>query len=190
MRTSLILGMCCAAVLLGAYFASRLLVNDVPPAVVAAPAAGPIIIAPLGLQAVDAPVPSEPATKRLEQAPQRQVAIEPLNKPAGYPRLADNAPQPNADVAIAEVAPSPFQGESKELDYAELMLAQPTVDLERLRSAQEVMARCLEQEPGNKRCLDGLALAKARLAVKGPLQVKPTGPAMLGAPDLARPTPR
>ena len=49
----------------------------------------------------------------------RQGPLMPVNKAPVMPHAVDPAPAP---APIEEVAPSPFQGESKELDYAELML--------------------------------------------------------------------
>jgi hypothetical protein len=89
---------------------------------------------------------------------------------------------------VADVAASPFQGDSKELDYAEKLLAEPNAELDRVRSAQEVLARCLEQEPGNKRCQDAMALAKARIGGRDATQLKPATPTLLvEPPHLNRP---
>ena len=183
MRTSLILAVCCAVVLLGAYFASRLLVNDVPPTVVVAPPVGPVVSVPL-LQRLDPPAAVEPGTRRMQQEAAMLAPRQGMLQPVNSPRLVETTSQPNA-----EVAPSPFQGDSKELEYTETLLADPRADLERVRSAREVLSRCIEQEPDNKRCLEGLALAKARIGAREATQLKPATPTLLAPPE-ARPSPR
>lgn len=187
MRTSVILGVGSVLVLAGAYFASKLLVGDVAPPPVASVVSPP----PDVMQPVFAPPPQRPQSATREQleaamAARRQGALQTVNANPnpGFPRLADPNPAP----AAADPAPSPFQGVSKELDYAELLLAEPNPDPERLRSAHDVLARCVEQEPTNQRCQAGLALAKTRLFPPAATERKPPNPTLqTEPPHLLRP---
>ena len=177
MRTTLMVLVGCALLLLGAYFASRSLVSDVPTPVSAA--ASPEVVRPM---AITDPAPNP---KRMEEeAPivgARQGPLTPGTAPFS-PRLA----QADAQPPVAEVAPSPFQGESKELDYAEALVAEPNLDLERLVSARTVLSRCVDQEPNNQRCLSALAVAQSRLGGRTGGARKPAAPT-LQVPQLNRP---
>jgi hypothetical protein len=187
MRTSAILIVGCFVVLGGAFFASRALVSEVP---VPVPVPAPTQV---GVQSVVAPLPEGTSPEAPAQAPQPDTAahrpmlvphqvLQPVTPPpSGYPRLveANNPPPPPA----SDIATSPFKGESKELDYAELMLTDPTPDPTKLRSAYEVMARCTEQEPDNQRCLDGLALAKRLLSAPTTTERKPPVPTLQKDPS-------
>ena len=88
---------------------------------------------------------------------------------------------------VAEVAPSPFQGDSKELDYAEALLAEANPGLERLVSAHAVLDRCVAQEPANQRCLKALAIAQSRLGGRAASERKPAAPTLKEPMPLIRP---
>lgn len=189
MRKSLALLVGCALVLGGAYFASKTLVSEVP---TPAPVGVATVVSPppdVNTPAVLAPAqrydPDREAQQAALRAP-RQGPLQPVNAypTPGDPRLAEaNAPPP-----VADVTPSPYQGESKELDYAELLLTEPSSDPERLLSAYEVLSRCAEQEPNNQRCQEGLALAKSRLSPPAAKVLKPVGHALeTEPPHLLRP---
>lgn len=182
MRSTVVLLVGCLVMLLGAYFASRLLVSDVPAQVNTA--AAPKIVEPVTLS----PLPSDTPARRL--APEAVIrdpssgSIAPVapRVPTSYPRLAEgNSPTP-------EVAESPFQGDSKELDYAEALLAEPEPSLERLVSAHAVLSRCVEQEPNNKRCQNALSIALTRLGGRVGTDRKPDSPTLKAEPPhLQRP---
>ncbi|MDP1826859.1 MAG: hypothetical protein Q8L48_26540 [Archangium sp.] len=184
MRTSVIVVGGCVVVLGGAYFASRVLVSDVPQPVVQtvvlpAEAMAPPIAAP------PPPVAARPGVNRGEAeaamlAP-RNGPLQQVNAAPVYPRLATA----NADPEVAE---SPFQGNSKELDYVETLLAEPDADLERVRSAHEVLTRCLEQEPANQRCAAAMELAKTRLGARDASQRKAQLPTLrVEPPNVVKP---
>jgi len=180
MRTSVILIVGCCVVLGGAFFASRALVSEVPVPTTAPVGMKTIVVAPSEVGAANpapTPAPGPPADSAAHQAmlAPHQGLLQPVNVNAapGYPRALEPAAPP------ADVATSPFKGESKELDYAERLLADPTPDPEKLQSAHEVMSRCAEQEPDNKRCQDGLALARRLLlSGAGTTQLKPAAPTL------------
>ena len=192
MRTTLILVVGCCLVLGGAFFASRMLVSEVPPppqvGVLTMVAPAPeVSAAPPTPAPVPAQMPADRAAHEAMLAP-HQGLLQPVSPPAatGYPRMVEAANPPPAPPA--DVANSPFKGESKELDYAELLLTDPTPDPEKLRSAYEVMARCADQEPDNQRCEDGLALAKKLLSAPTTTELKPPPPTLRPqAPTLLRP---
>lgn len=162
MRSPGILVVACIVVLAGAYFASRMLVNDVP-----APNPNVLTVVTPAQDAV------QPAQQVLPTAGRPSVNLEEAQRamlaPRQGPLQALNVQQPMAHAVEpqpAEVAASPFQGESKELDYAEALLAETNPPLERLQSAHQVLSRCLAQEPDNKRCLAAMTTAQNRLGAK------------------------
>lgn len=178
MRTSVILVVGCAVVLGAAYFASRVLVSEVPQPVVQTV----VTVPPAGLQ------PIEPSTPAASPNPNRQEAeaamlaprtgpLQQVNKELPHLVPGNVPPQPDPDVAA-----SPFQGQSKELDYVETLLAEPDADLERVRSAHDVLTRCLEQEPANQRCKAAMMLAKTRLGAREASQEKTQVPTLKTAP--------
>ncbi len=187
MRSPLILVVACVMVLAGAIFASRTLVNDVP-------APPPVVVTPTTLAPASE---GQPGTALLPSAPRPAVnraeveaamhampqgAMQPVNSPQVLPRMEPNAPPP-----VAEVAPSPFSGESKELDYAEGLMAEANPGLDRLQSAHQVFSRCVEQEPANERCKAGLAAAQQRLGGKAASERTPGVPTLKAIPPHARP---
>lgn len=183
MRPSVILGVGSVLVLLGAYFGSKLLVSDVPtPSASVATVVSP---PPDVTQPVSPPPAPRPGARSPEaMIAERQGPLRPVVASPGYPRLAEGNTAPLA----ADVPASPFQGESKELDYAEALLAEPTPDPARLRSAHEVLTRCVEQEPANRRCQDDLALARQRLFPLPPSQREAGNPTLqTEPPHLIRP---
>jgi hypothetical protein len=190
MRTTVIVVVGCALVLGAAYFASRVLVSDVPQPV----AQGIVTVPAGGLQPIEpAPLPTaRPSLNRQEAeaamlGPRNGPMMQVNNKDPNHPRLApENVPPPPEP----DVAPSPFQGQSKELDYVETLLAEPDADLERVRSAHEVLTRCLEQEPANARCAAAMELAKARLGARDASQRKTQLPTLRAEPpNVVKPLP-
>lgn len=180
MRTSVILGVGSVLVLLGAYFASKLLVSDVAAPVVTT------VVSPLPAVVPQPVIPraAEPETRTAPapEAPLAQRPAPPLDAlPVAHPG-DQRLPEPNPEPLPADVATSPFQGDSKELDYAESLLAEADPGLDRLRSAQEVFKRCVQQEPDNQRCQNGLGAARQRLIPIRPSDLKP-------APLPPRPVP-
>lgn len=165
MRNAIIVSVCCGALLLGAGFIRRVLLAEVPTPVVSALTQEAVIVQPV------APPPSQPAVDReqLKEAMLNQPldALQAVASASSSKRPVardTQAPPPPPAVAFQEEpVPSPFQGASKELDYAEMLLSEPQGDLERIRSAYDVFSRCLDQEPKNQRCVDGRAAAIARL---------------------------
>ena len=186
MRSPLILLVACVLVLAGAFFASRTLVSDVP---------APVVVTPTTLTPADEGQPGPPlalpstgrqAVNREEAeaamlAP-RQGPLQPVNAAPVMPRMEPNAPPPPADVA-----PSPFTGESKELDYAEGLLTERNPGLDRLQSAHQVFSRCVEQEPGNERCRVGLSAAQRLLGGKAAVERTPGTPTLQAIPPHTRP---
>jgi hypothetical protein len=186
MRSPGILVVVCAVVLVGAYFASRMLVNDVPapnPNVVTVVTPPQDAVQPAEPMQV-APVAGRPPVN-LEEAHKAMLA------PRQGPLQAVNVqqPLPRAVEPVADVAPSPFQGESKELDYAEQLLAETNPPLERLQSAHQVLERCLAQEPDNKRCRAAMTVAQNRLGAKVATERQPPIPT-LQAPAPVIPLPK
>lgn len=182
MKNPLIVIVACALVLAGAYFTSQMLVSDVP-APAPAPALGTLVPAP------PEPSPSAPSPS-LEAAQaamvgQRQGPLQHVDPVPSAPAHAVEA-VPTA-VVPADLAESPFQGDSKELDYAEALLAEPNPGLERLQSAHQVLDRCVQQEPNNQRCLAALARAQSRLGAKAAVERPPELPTLQVAPPTMRP---
>ncbi len=177
MRTTtwiLVLG--CAGVLVGAYFGSRLLVNDVPTPVSAV--AAPEVVKPAVLVA-----PTRREEAEAAMLGPRQGPLTPVSAPS-LPRLVEE----NVPAVPADVATSPFQGDSKELDYAEALLAEANPGLERLVSAHTVLSRCVQQEPSNERCRRNLAVAQSRLGGKVATERQPPPPTLREPPPhLNRP---
>lgn len=188
MRSPVILIVACVVVLAGAYVASRLLVNDVP-----APSANAVTVVSGPQDAVEpavlptagrAPLNREEA-QRAMLGP-RQGPLAPVNVQQPMARAVD--PSTNAAPEV-EVAASPFQGDSKELDYTEALLAETNPPLERLQSAHQVLSRCLALEPDNKRCQAAMTIAQNRLGAKAASERQPPLPT-LQVPAPAVPLPK
>lgn len=189
MRTSVILVVGCCVVLGGAFLASRMLVSEVPVPPPAQVGVLTMIAPPPEVSAQPPPPASAPTSPSDRAAHEAMLAphqglLQPVNPAPGYPRMVE------APVAAppSDVATSPYKGESKELDYAELLLTDPTPDPEKVKSAYEVMSRCADQEPDNQRCQEGLALAKKLLSGPSTTQLKPAAPTLQNQPPhLVRP---
>jgi hypothetical protein len=145
------------AVLLGAVFASRLLVGDVevappttttPLAMKAPPAALPVAVLPVP---PPAPAPA-PAPTPVEVVPAPAPVAQPP-APVAAPPPAE--PQPDDE--------GPWAAHSRELDYADGLLKEEPPARERVLSAHDVFERCLSEEPDNERCQSGLKRANAIL---------------------------
>ncbi|MDP3153879.1 MAG: hypothetical protein Q8N23_14500 [Archangium sp.] len=189
MRSPLILIVACVLVLAGAFFASRTLVSDVP-----VPA--PMVVTPTTLIPVEdnqpAPSLAMPSTGRqaVNRAEAEAAMLAPRQGPLQQVNAAPVMPrmvEPNAPPPAADVAPSPFTGESKELDYAEAMMAETNPGLERLQSAHEVFSRCVEQEPANQRCKAGLSASQQRLGGTVATERTPGMPTLQAIPPHTRP---
>lgn len=142
MRTFLLLASGCALVLGLAFLLSHLLTE--PVSISEAPSSGEAI-------AEKPPVPTLPST-----APQ-------ANTETPLPEASAEQIEPQ----VAEAPSSVFLGSSRELDYAEELLASPNADTDKLKSATDVFRICLQQEPGHARCQDNLRRAKERLRTTG-----------------------
>jgi hypothetical protein len=179
MRSPVVLVAVCALVLVGAYLASRMLVSEVtqPPAVVATSP---------GTQEL-AQVPSLPNAQPTARPENLEEAQRAMLAPRQGP-LQAVSPQAHVPVAMdpsgvpptADLAASPFQGDSKELDYAEALLAAPGTPLDQLQSAHQVLDRCVNQEPDNKRCQAALTVAQQRLGGRAASERQPEMPTLLG----------
>jgi hypothetical protein len=157
-RQSAILIGVCVLVLAAAWLGSRSLTADDG-------APGPM---PTLTGATPVPAPPEPRAPMVVPPPQPTLIA-----PAGAGELKERAlaargvvvpthpAEPAPDAVMEE--PSPFIGESRELDYADRLMWEPDAGDERLKSAREVYARCLEAVPGLARCKDGLDAANRRL---------------------------
>ena len=167
MRNPLIVIVACVLVLAGAWFTSQMLVSDVPAPAVTTPST-PTTLVPASPEPSPSPPPPVPEAAMAAKLGPRQGPLQPVDPvPSAPPHAVEAAPAP------AELAPSPFQGDSKELDYAEALLAEPNPGLERLQSAHQVLSRCVQQEPTNQRCLDALARAQSRLGAKAAMKRQP-----------------
>lgn len=174
MRTRLlILG--CVVLLGGAWFISRSLVDEPVPAASPVPAGEVDVVRPTALELAPPPPPQRLSGEKLEAVINSQVAapMQPDLKP--LPTMKE-APPP------VDVAPSPFQGESRELDYAEELILEPVRDEARLLSALEVMKRCLDQEPQNARCQEGLKRVQLRLYPPAASELPPPAPTLQVVP--------
>lgn len=164
MRTPWLVAIVCAVVLGGAWVASRLLLSDVPlpPPPPQTTSTQPVAAAP-----VDPPMNAAVLPRAL--ARQRELGtLAPAvgqPEPAAQPVAKTPPPAPSEPLEPADFAPSPFQGASAELDYAEGLLGEAPPSNERLVSAFEVFKRCVELEPANQRCHRGLALARSMLGL-------------------------
>jgi hypothetical protein len=164
MRSPAILIVVCVVVLAGAYFASRMLVNDVPeqnPNVLTVVSPPPDAVQPAAIPNVGRPTPNREEAQRAMLGPRAGplTPVVPVMPHAVDPTTTGGIPQ-------ADVAASPFQGDSKELEYAEALLAETNPSVERLQSAHQVLSRCLDQEPENKRCQTAMANAQRLLGPK------------------------
>lgn len=204
MKQSVVLIGACVMVLLGAWMASRALSADVTVDAAATPA--PSMPAPV------ANAPSNPVAVRDVPSP----ALPPPQQPVAQPTVVAPTPQPPTPPGLkvdsqrmtelaqgvlpgqrpavepdpSDEAPSPFTAtESPELDYAEKLLAELDGGVERLKSARDVFARCVEAAPALQRCQDGLAAAQLRLGPEENGTIRPdTLPMKGGAPRTNFPT--
>jgi hypothetical protein len=169
MRTNLLV-VACVAVLVGAWFASRSLTSEVP--VPPAPQAA-VLQAPVGM--APPPSPGYPSSVEEKRAAllQGNAQLQPVAPPppTGFPRPVQDAPPPPP----AEAPESPFRGESKELEYVEKLLGDRGSDATKIRSAYDVLQRCLKQEPDNERCQDDMETARIRLRSLGAETSDPPG---------------
>jgi len=169
MRTSVILIVVCAALLLGAWGLSRALLTDVgpPPSSTSELQAAPRVEP---RPAAAEPVFARP-TPNLELRRDLPVAMpEPARRdlaPAPVVVVAPPAPVGAGD-AEPDEAPDPYLGASAELDYAENLVADPSANRERLHSARDAFTRCLELHPTHERCIAGLTVANNRLRLSNP----------------------
>lgn len=165
MRATWIVAVVCLVLLGGAWVASRLLLNDVPVPVLPPPSALPVVAAPVDPPMKNAVVRS-PALARLREpgvvAPQVGQALPQQVGSTERPAVAEGS----APSLPADEAPSPFQGASAELDYAEGLLGESVPNKERLASAHDVFKRCVEQEPLNQRCHRALVVARDKLGLR------------------------
>ena len=152
----------CGLVLGGAFVASRLLLSDVPvPPAPPTTTTTPVVVTPAPVDPPMNAVVLPPALARQREPGMVLPAIRPPEATA----QPGATPTPAEPVVPADVAESPFQGRSEELDYAEGILGEATPSRERLVSAFEVFKRCVEQEAASQRCHRGLVLARSRLGL-------------------------
>ena len=189
MRSPAILIVVCVVVLAGAYFASRMLVNDVPeqnPNVLTVVSPPPDAVQPATIPTVGRPAPNREEAQRAMLGP--RGPLTPVQ--AVMPHAVDpTTTGQTAQVPPLGVAPSPYQGDSKELDYAESLLAETNPPVERLQSAHQVLSRCLDAEPENQRCKAAMVTAQRLLGPKAASERQPGLPT-LQAPAPAVPMPK
>lgn len=168
MKAGALIGVGCGVVLGAAvWFAwSSANVEPVVPPHVDEPA--PVVAAPPTPRPQLALPPPPP-----EPAPQPPPIAAPIAEapPPSAPLPSGSPPPPGAPVPpppgtpLELVAPSPYTGYSRELDYADNLLAKKNATIEELRSANDVFARCVDQEPDNLRCVE--SLERSQLAITG-----------------------
>ncbi len=184
MRSPAILIVACVVVLAGAYFASRMLVSDVPeqnPHALTVVSPPPDAVQPATIANVGRPAPNREEAQRAMLGP-RQGPLTPVQ--AVMPHAVDPTTTGQTGQAPPlNVAPSPYQGDSKELDYAEALLAETNPSVERLQSAHQVLSRCLDAEPENQRCKTAMVTAQRMLGPKAASERQP------GIPTLQSPAP-
>lgn len=193
MRTGALLAVVCGGLLAGALVWSRRLVTDVPapPGDTAPlpPAPPSLPLQPLQPQANDRPPPPPPSEAVPERAP--PAGTQRTSQPPAATEATPAAPQaaPVAEDEVPVVRPEEtFRGDSPELQYAERIIKERVPRVERLRSAIEVLERCLEVDPGNQRCQRDLAAARARLqAAEAPPDQRPAPIIDDRRPQLRRP---
>jgi hypothetical protein len=183
MRSPAILIVVCVVVLAGAYFASRMLVNDgveQNPNVLTVVSAPPDAVQPATISNVGRPSPNREEAQRamLGPRPGPLTPVQPVMPHAVDPTTT------GGQVPPLGVAPSPYQGDSKELDYAESLLAETNPPVERLQSAHQVLSRCLDAEPENQRCKAAMVTAQRLLGPKAASERQP------GLPTLQTPAPQ
>lgn len=185
MKQSGVLIAACAVLLVGAWLASRALSADevTPP-----PLSNPNIQTANLDQVVEPELPKPPSTRPMPKVdPQKlieQVRSGQLQPVAQMPRTT----QPELGEAPADEAENPFTAAvSPELDYADKLMWEVDGGIERLKSARDVYARCLEAAPTLQRCKDGLAAAEVRLTPQPRAVGKPEPQPTLKGEDV-RPT--
>lgn len=159
----LVVAVACLVVLAGAWLVSRSLTSDeavAPPVSVPSPSNGtvgkPLVPMPAGMER------RRDAFVRPPPPPAGEAAAPPVEQPVA-PKQEEEAKA----VPPAEPAESPFVGASRELAYVEEILRDRESDETKLKSAWDVLNRCLEQEPGNARCQADLDTAKRRMSALG-----------------------
>jgi hypothetical protein len=121
--------------------------------------------------AFDAPPPSKD-TAEPSSAP---AALVPASTRVD-PVPLEEPPPPAAD--------NPFETEnSREIDYAFFLVFGPDSGVETARAAVDVFQRCLEANPHNRRCYDGLVAAQQRQQPGW----APSGPPQFLAPSTPPP---
>ncbi|MFZ5441312.1 MAG: hypothetical protein ACOZQL_14990, partial [Myxococcota bacterium] len=97
-------------------------------------------------------------------------AAPPPPPPAALPAPAMAPPPPSVrappppDQPEPDDISGPWEKDSRELAYAESLLAEDPPVLERLTSARDVFERCLAEQPDHERCNLGARRARALLA--------------------------
>lgn len=107
-----------------------------------------------------------PVTPTAAPAPQVIGAAEP-GRPASAPVVSAAPVTTNAEQGFSWVQSDPdlrWEAGSKELAYAEALLARQDVSREALESVANVYSNCLYEEPTNERCRQGLSRAQQALA--------------------------
>ncbi|HEY0883323.1 MAG TPA: hypothetical protein VGD87_17435 [Archangium sp.] len=160
----MVVAVACLLVLGGAWFASRSLTSE--ESVTPAPSAPPPPSSAVPNMRVPMPAGMERRRDAMVRPPEPPAAVEapsPSSSPSAPPKSVEEA-KPSLPVEEAE---SPFIGASRELAYAEEILRDRSSDATKLKSAWDVLNRCLEQEPTNERCQDDLDTAKRRMSALG-----------------------
>jgi len=129
---------------------------------------GAFVISRYLAQDISVPPPAEQTPTRITPVSEPQPIRPPPPPVAEAPKPAIAAPAPAPNVEVL----SPFDGDSRELDYAEKLLDSPREDVNALRSAANVFETCLSQDPKHARCRAGLQRAKERLQTRGEELVK------------------
>lgn len=171
----------CVVVLLGAWVASRALSGDVTPAAVSNPNIQTVNINQVIEPELPRPISAQPTPKF-----DREKVLELAQNPGQVRPFARN-PQPEPAEAPVEEAENPFTAAvSPELDYADKLMWEADGGIERLTSARDVYARCVEAAPTLQRCKDGLAAATERLSPRPRALAKPEQQPTLKGEDLRR----
>lgn len=158
MKPGVFIGAGCGIVLAAAFWFSYTSASHEP--VVAAPSEPVRINEPM--RVADAP----PALLPMPDRPAINADLPPPREP-GAPLPTATKPAAAAAEPTAIEAPNPFGEYSRELDYADNLLAKRDVTPEEARSAYDVFARCAEQNPENVRCAESVGRAREIMTVIG-----------------------
>ncbi len=160
MKPGVFIGAGCGVVLAAAFWFSY--TSDSHEPVVSSPSEPAHVDAPMRFRdAPPAPLPLPTVERPLVNAD-----LPPPREP-GAALPTTNKPAPTTVEPDMLEAPSPFGESSRELDYADNLLAKRDVTPVEARSAYDVFARCAEQHPENVRCAESVGRAREILSIVG-----------------------